>query len=87
MPDFSIVSELSLVYFNHIKPADRPNISGSGDANKIFRETWDHTCEHHESFRILLLNRSNKVLGITTISAGGIAGTVTDIRIIFQYAL
>jgi DNA repair protein RadC len=74
-------------YLVHIKPTDRPKISGSGDANKLFRETWDHTLEHNESFRLMLLNRSNKVFGITTILTGGIAGTVTDIRIIFQYAI
>jgi DNA repair protein RadC len=101
--NFSHVSEVSLVYNNHasthfdfaqrkplskhVKPADRPKISGSGDPNRLFRETWDHTLEHHESFRLMLLNRSNRVLGITTISTGGIAGTVTDIRIIFQYAI
>jgi len=36
---------------------------------------------------MLLLNRANKVLGITTISEGGLSGTVTDIRLIFQYAI
>ncbi len=36
---------------------------------------------------MLLLNRANKVLGITTISEGGLSGTVTDVRLIFQYAI
>jgi len=35
----------------------------------------------------MLLTRSNKVLGIASISKGGISGTVTDIRIILQYAI
>jgi hypothetical protein len=30
----------------------------------------------------MLLTRSNKVLGIASISKGGISGTVTDVRII-----
>jgi len=51
-------------------------------------EYWDHeSIEHCEEFKILLLNHNNRVLGIADISKGGIAGTVTDIRIIFQYAL
>lgn len=33
------------------------------------------------------LNRSNAVLGILSISKGGISGTVTDVRLIFQGAL
>jgi len=35
----------------------------------------------------MLLTRSKKVLGIASISKGGINGTVTDIRIILQYAI
>jgi DNA repair protein RadC len=35
----------------------------------------------------MLLTRSNKVLGLTSISKGGISGTVTDVRIILQYAI
>jgi DNA repair protein RadC len=35
----------------------------------------------------MLLIRSNKVLGIALISKGGINGTVTDVRIILQYAI
>lgn len=33
------------------------------------------------------MNRSNAVLGILSVSKGGISGTVTDIRIIFQAAI
>lgn len=85
--NFAQVAEVELVYRSKVKPSERPKISGSADAHRIFRETWDHSIEHHETFRIMLLNRSNKVLGIATISTGGISGTVTDIRIIFQYAI
>jgi DNA repair protein RadC len=35
----------------------------------------------------MLLTRSNKVLGIASISKGGISGTVTDGRVILQYAI
>lgn len=35
----------------------------------------------------MLLTRSNKVLGIASISKGGINGTATDVRIILQYAI
>lgn len=41
----------------------------------------------HEEFWILLLNRSNKVMDKKKMSQGGIAGTVTDIRMILKYAL
>jgi hypothetical protein len=51
--NFSHVSEVFLVYNNHVKPADRPKISGSGDANRLFRETWDHTLTGHRRINYL----------------------------------
>ena len=39
------------------------------------------------AFVILLLNRSNSVLGIMEVSKGGISGTVTDVRVILQAAI
>ena len=40
-----------------------------------------------EQFKIILLNRVNKVLGILDISDGGISGTVADPKVIFVAAL
>ncbi len=41
----------------------------------------------HEEFWVLLLNRSNKVIGKYNVSKGGVNGTVADPKIIFKYAL
>jgi DNA repair protein RadC len=55
---------------------------------EIFRNFWDKdTLEHIEQMKLVLLNRSNCVLGIADISSGGVAGTVCDPKLIFQYAL
>lgn len=82
------VAEIRLVYKTKVKPSERIQIKSSEDAYKIFIQTWDqNTIEHVEEFKILLLNRSNKALGIAPISLGGTAGTVTDVKIILQYAL
>jgi len=43
--------------------------------------------EHREYFFVMLMNRANKVLGVSTISMGGMSGTVADPKIIFQVAL
>jgi DNA repair protein RadC len=40
-----------------------------------------------EEFIVIALNRSNKVLGFYKISSGGVAGTVADPKVIFQFAL
>jgi DNA repair protein RadC len=51
-------------------------------------ENWDlDSIEHIEEFKLLLMNRSNSVLGILAVSKGGLSGTVTDIRLIFQGAI
>ena len=82
------VSEVQLVYKSGVPASERPKISTSGDAYEIFMRCWDEMkIEHVESFKVMLLNRANKVLGVSTISEGGIAGTVADPKIIFQVAL
>ncbi|MFW5699853.1 MAG: RadC family protein [Bacteroidota bacterium] len=41
----------------------------------------------HEEFWLVLLNRSNTILGQIKISQGGTAGTVIDIKIILKHAI
>ena len=86
--DFLHVAEVTLTYVTKVKPSDRLAVKCSRDAQKIFFDSWNQsTIEHKESFKMLLLNRANKVLGMTTISEGGLSGTVTDVRLIYQYAI
>ena len=86
--DFLHVAEVTLTYVTKVKPSDRLTVKCSRDAQKIFFDSWNQsTIEQKETFKMLLMNRANKVLGITTISEGGLSGTVTDVRLIFQYAL
>lgn len=82
------VAEIELVYKTKVKASERPKITCSKDAYKLLLETWDENkIEFVEQFKILLLNRGNKVLGIYETSTGGICGTVADIRLIFAAAL
>lgn len=81
------VAEIHVKYKPYMKASERPKITCSTDSVKLFREIWSDTMEMHEEFYILLLNRSNKVLGWYKISQGGISGTVVDSRIIFAIAL
>ena len=82
------VSEVQLIYKNKVKASDRIKISCSRDAYKVFMESWNpETIEFLESFKILLMSRSNAVLGILEISTGGTTGTVSDLKVIFSAAL
>jgi len=41
----------------------------------------------HEEFWVIYLNKANKILSFESISKGGVAGTVADIKIIFKKAI
>jgi len=82
------IAEVILIYRSKVKASERPKIKSSKDAYDLFNERWNpDTMEHVEEFKILLMNRSNSVLGIMDVSKGGISGCIVDIRIIFQAAI
>jgi DNA repair protein RadC len=86
-PDI-LISEVKLIYRTKVKASERFQVKTSRDAFDIFWKAWDQdSIEHVEEFKLMLLARSNKVLGVASISKGGISGTVTDVRIILQYAI
>lgn len=87
-PQQTTIAEVSLIYRSKVKASERSQVKCSLDACKLFKDSWNmDTLEHVEEFKILLMNRSNAVLGIMDISKGGISGTVTDVRIILQAAI
>ena len=87
-PQQTTIAEVRLVYWTKIKASERLQIKCSKDAFDIFMENWDlDTIEHIEDFKILLMNRSNSVLGIMSVSKGGLSGTVTDVLLIYQGAI
>jgi DNA repair protein RadC len=82
------VAEIVLSYRTSVKPSERAKIQSSKDAYTLLSNLWDDsTLEFIEQFKVMLVNRANKVLGVVTISTGGIAGTVADPKIIFVAAL
>ncbi|WP_256009408.1 JAB domain-containing protein [Desertivirga xinjiangensis] len=82
------VSEIKVIYQPKIKASERFSVSCSRDVFNVFRQSWDmNRIQLVEQFKILLLNRANKVLGIYEVSSGGMAGTVADPKLIFAAAL
>jgi hypothetical protein len=66
----SEVAEITLSY-NCILPRNCATIHCSNDAVEVFRCRWDKSkIGFVEEFKILLLNRANRVLGISQISQG-----------------
>lgn len=82
------VAEVELVYKTQVPYVSRTKITCSRNSYELLLSTWNQDkIELQEQFKILLLNRSNAVLGVSEISTGGITGTVIDIRLILSTAL
>lgn len=83
-----LVSEIKVSYQPKFKACERPQVSQSKDAYNILFNNWDQgRIEMNEQFYILLLNRANKVIGMTEISSGGFSGTLVDPKLVFGIAL
>jgi DNA repair protein RadC len=82
------VAEIQLTYKTKVKPSQRPKITSSKDAYEVLLDNWDEDkLEFVEQFKVLLLNRANKVLGIYEVSTGGVSGTVADPKLVFAAAI
>jgi DNA repair protein RadC len=82
------IAEIKLSYSTHVKASQRVKISGSRDAYDVLLQNWHpNYIEFVEQFKVLLLNRANKVLGVFEVSSGSCTGTVADPKLIFVAAL
>lgn len=86
--DINTVAEIEIIYKTKVPASLRPIVKSSADSFQILSSFWNQNkIEIIEEFKIILLNRSNRVLGISSISSGGITGTVADPRIILVTAI
>jgi len=82
------VAEVMLSYKTTVKASERPQINSSIDVYRVLQENWNYeVIEFIEEFKVLLLNRANRVIGIVPISVGGTAGTIADPKVIYVSAL
>lgn len=82
----AIMAALELGLRRKESPEDEvTHVTTSGDVYRYMHHTFANL--NHEEFWILLLNRSNRIIGKFLISKGGQAGTVADPKIIFKTAL
>lgn len=63
----------------------KPTIQGSRDAYEMVKYNLEEL-QHEESWA-MFLNRRNAILGIEKMSAGGISGTIMDMRMIYKRAI
>ena len=83
-----VVPRMSLAYEGGNDIAERRCVLSSIDAANLFFDTWPAgTIACQETFRVMMLSRGRRVLGILDAHAGGIGMTLVDVRLIFAAAV
>lgn len=86
--EWNQIAEVELIYKSKVKASERFHIQSSKDAAALLRKTWDENrIDFIEQFKVIFLNRANKVLGIFEASSGGVSGTVVDPKLVFVAAI
>ena len=84
----NMVAEVELVYKSKVKPSERPLVKSAKECYQLLLQTWDENkIEFVEQFKLVLMNRAQRVLGIYELSTGGVTGTVADPKLVFTAAL
>jgi DNA repair protein RadC len=86
LTDLDKIPEIRVTLSNKVPPAQRPKISSSYEAVKIFRHFWPDDMELRESFMCMYLNRRNRIIGIMLHSTGSTSSCQADIKIIMGTA-
>lgn len=82
------VAEVSLVYKTKVKASERPRIKCSKDVYRLMKQViGEDIINHHEEVWVMLLNLSNRVIGVSRISSGGINSAIVDVRLILQVCI
>ncbi|MCH7411863.1 JAB domain-containing protein [Belliella sp. R4-6] len=77
------VAEIKLSYSHKVKPSLMPKINSSQDASRLLRENWDEdNLGFIEEFKLMLVSRCNKVIGICNIAKGGTSCVTVDVKLL-----
>jgi DNA repair protein RadC len=86
--DLATVAEITLSYNSIVKASQRPKVCTARQVYEVLYNSWDKgSLGFVEHFKVMLLSRANRVLGLTLISSGGTAGTVVDVKLVFAAAI
>lgn len=82
------ITEIDIVYHNKKKASEQPRVVTSQEAYTLFSNAWDKgKIELQEQFKVMLLDRKNSCIGISTHTTGGLSGCLVDLRLVFAMAL
>ncbi len=80
------LNEIKVSYSLNLKSSERPQITSSKAVYELVLPVWEDI-ELVESFKVLLLSQSNRVLGISHLFRGGLSSVFVDPKSVFQVAL
>lgn len=73
LSELNMVSEVELIDKNKVKPSERPLVKSAKECYQLLLQTWDENkIEFVEQFKVVLMNRAQRVLGIYELSTGGL---------------
>ena len=82
------VSEIKVQFKPKFKLSECPQINNSKDAYEILKRVWDEgLMSFLEEFKVILLTKANKVLGVVDVAMGGNDFVPVDLKIIFSITL
>lgn len=82
------ITKIDLIYSNPHKIEDQPQVTNSAVVHYLFRKAWDmDKIELQEQFKIMLLNRQNRFLGIYDLATGGMSHCFVDLKLAFAAAI
>jgi DNA repair protein RadC len=84
----SAIAEIEMSYKPLVTVSKLPQIQSSSDAYNLLLHTWDASkIEFVEHFKVMLMNRANRVLGVCTVCKGSSTGCIADPKLVFAVAL
>jgi len=83
----SKLREVTAVYKKTSQEINNVKIGSSKDVNDYIRSVYPVSIDIREAMIVLYLNNSNRTLGYSIASIGGITGTLVDVRLILRDAL
>ena len=82
------VNQIKISYCEKLGVIDSEPLKDSEQVAKLLYQNWNRdTIGLQETFKVLLLNNSNKDKGTYQVSIGGLTGTVVDVRLLYAVAL
>jgi DNA repair protein RadC len=82
-PQAAQVAEISLAYQPKVKISQCPKIHSSTDVYRLLLERWNREkLEFVEEFKVLVLNRANRVLGELLLASGSTVGVIVDVKLV-----